>query len=64
MGCVKDAAAFRPANIKSKPSISQREIAGLAGVSYDMVRYHMEDMKKREIIVRQGNGRSGKWIVL
>lgn len=48
--------------IESKPSISQRKIATLIGVSYDTVRYHMEDMKKREIIVRKGNGRSGKWI--
>ena len=50
--------------IESKPSISQRKIATLVGVSYDTVRYHMENMKKREIIVRKGNGRSGKWIVL
>lgn len=50
--------------IESKPSISQRKIAALVGVSYDTVRYHMENMKKREIIVRKGNGRSGKWIVL
>ena len=50
--------------IESKPSISQRKIAILVGVSYDTVRYHMENMKKREIIVRKRNGRSGKWIVL
>ena len=48
----------------SKPSISQRKIVTLVGVSYDTVRYHMENMKKREIIVRKRNGRSGKWIVL
>ena len=46
------------------PSISQRKIAALVGVSYDTVRYHMENMKKQGIIVRKGNGRSGKWIVL
>lgn len=50
--------------IESKPSISQRKIAALVGVSYETVRYRMENMKKREIIVRKGNGRSGKWIVL
>lgn len=50
--------------IESKPSISQRKIAALAGVSYDTVRYHMENMKTRKIIARTGNGRSGKWIVL
>ena len=42
--------------------LSQRKIATLIGVSYDTVRYHMEDMKKRKIIVRKGNGQSGKWI--
>ncbi len=50
--------------IESKPSISQRRIAALVGISYDTVRYLMENMKKREIIVRKGKGRSGKWIVL
>ena len=50
--------------IESKPSISQRKIAASVGISYETVRYHMENMKKREIIVRKGNGRSGKWIVL
>lgn len=50
--------------IKKKPSISQRKIAEIAGVSYDTVRYHMENLKKQGIIVRKGNGRSGKWIVL
>lgn len=50
--------------IESKPSVSQRKIAVLVGVSYDTVRYRMENMKRQEIIVRKGNGRSGKWIVL
>ena len=50
--------------IELRPSISQRKIVTLVGVSYDTVRYHMENMKKREIIVRKRNGRSGKWIVL
>ncbi len=50
--------------VESKPSISQRKIAALVGVSYETVRYRMENMKKREIIVRKGNGRSRKWIVL
>ena len=50
--------------IESNPSISQRKIAVLVGVSYDTVRYHMEDMRKQEIIARKGNGRSGSWIVL
>lgn len=50
--------------IETNPFISQRKIAVLIGISYDTVRYHMENMKKQEIIVRKGNGRSGKWIVL
>lgn len=51
--------------IESNPSISQRKITMLAGVSYDTIRYHMENMrKKQEIIARKGNGRSGKWTVL
>lgn len=39
-------------------------IAVLVGVSYNTVRYHMENMRKQEIIAREGNGRSGKWTVL
>lgn len=50
--------------IKSNPSIAQRKIAVLVGVSYDTVRYHMEDMRKQEIIARKGNGRSGSRTVL
>ncbi len=50
--------------IESNPSISLREIAVLVGVSYDTVRYHMENMRKQEIIARKGNERSGSWIVL
>lgn len=43
--------------IESKPCISQKKIAALVGVSYETVRYRMENRKKREIIVRKGNGR-------
>ena len=50
--------------IKIKPSISQRKIAEMTGVSYDTIRYHMENLKKQGIITRKGNGRSGEWIVL
>ena len=50
--------------IQLKPSISQRKIAEKIDVSYDTVRYHMENMRKQGIIIRKGNGRSGKWIVL
>lgn len=29
--------------LESRPSVSQRKIAALVGVSYDTVRYHMEN---------------------
>ena len=50
--------------IESNPSISQRKIAVLVGVSYDTIQYHMENMRKRKVIARKGNGRSGEWPVL
>lgn len=50
--------------IKLNSSILQRKIAMVVGVSYDTVRYHMENMRKQKIIARNGSGRTGKWIIL
>ncbi len=51
------------AALKSRPDITQSELAESTGLTVDGVRYTMKKLKKAGILSRTGSSRSGRWEV-
>ncbi|MBR3534799.1 MAG: AsnC family protein [Oscillospiraceae bacterium] len=49
--------------LKENPSASQRMIAEQINETYNTVRYRMSLMKRNNIVIKEGDNKSTKWIV-
>ncbi|MCK4269693.1 MAG: winged helix-turn-helix transcriptional regulator [Methanogenium sp.] len=49
--------------IQQNPYISRKEIADIVGISENGVKCHLNNLKKKGILVRTGPNRVGKWII-
>ena len=43
--------------------ITQQEIATKLNVDRELIKYYVKRLRKNKVLDRQGNTRSGKWIV-
>lgn len=50
--------------VVTTPSISQKEMAEILGLSVDGIRYHTDKLKNRGVIKRVGGKKTGRWEVL
>ncbi|MBP3476670.1 MAG: helix-turn-helix transcriptional regulator [Lachnospiraceae bacterium] len=49
--------------IKYNLTLSQSQIAEMLGGKYDTIKYHMRILRLSGVIVREGSGQKGKWMV-
>jgi ATP-dependent DNA helicase RecG len=49
--------------IRSNPKVSQREIANIVGDNHNNIRYSMEQLKKKGVLVREGTSQKGSWVI-
>ena len=49
--------------IKENLVITQQEIATKLNVDRELIKYYVKRLRKNKVLDRQGNTRSGKWIV-
>lgn len=50
--------------MKANSSVSQSQLARQLEMNVNAVKYYVRSLSKRNLIARQGNNRSGEWIVL
>jgi ATP-dependent DNA helicase RecG len=49
--------------IKERPFVTAKEIAEIIGLSEGGVKYHLAKLRKKDILVREGPTKGGKWII-
>lgn len=52
------------AAIKTKPEITQKELAQSIGITLDGIKYHIKNMTKSGIIKHEGSTKAGMWIII
>ena len=52
------------AEIRKDPTVSQRDLAEKVGESYHTIRAQMNEMREEGSLIRAGNSRAGKWILM
>ena len=50
--------------IGEKPEVTQRELAQIAGITINGVKYHIKKLTKAGIIEHVGPTKSGKWVIV
>ena len=50
--------------MKENSKITQSQLAARLGIDINTVKYHVRNLSKNNVIERNGNNRSGEWVVL